>query len=316
MVDRLRPANLPPVRVTPESLPPVPADDWDGDETPRPVQGLPRAMGSGGGLLRSQGRMPAVAFETPSSWEPHTPGPQGTQVFRMEEEASNFNLFDFDEDLAQQSSCAGIPQVDLLGPLGGEGHRGKGQGGNDHGERQGDGLRSQGPLRQDQDGREREPPGQRQRSLDLLGDVLRGSHGDVSALQRGRAQSPKNLQRGGSCHGNDRDSRGLSGDRHRNDQSRSRGEDRAKDHLQGKELRAEPKKIQPKDQTGSTLEQDLSSLLVQQLMQENEELRKRLDAMDKNQPSSHGQQGQHAQQDQQRDELDTSSWESDRKSVV
>ena len=58
------------------------------------------------------------------------------------------------------------------------------------------------------------------------------------------------------------------------------------------------------------LEQDLSSLLVQQLMQENEELRKRLDAMDKNQPSSHGQQGQHAQRDQQRDELDTSSWES------
>ena len=45
-------------------------------------------------------------------------------------------------------------------------------------------------------------------------------------------------------------------------------------------------------------------------MQENEELRKRLDAIDKNQPSSHEQQGQHAQQDQQRDELDTSSWES------
>jgi len=58
------------------------------------------------------------------------------------------------------------------------------------------------------------------------------------------------------------------------------------------------------------LEQDLSSLLVQQLMQENEELRKRLDAIDKNQPSSHGQQGQRAQQDQQREELDTSSWES------
>ena len=161
----------------------------------------------------------------------------------MEEEASNFNLFDFDEDLAQQSSCAGIPQVDLLGPLGGEGHRGKGQGGNDHGERQGDGLPSQGPLRQDRDGREREPPGQRQRSLDLLGDVPRGSHGDVSALQRGRGQSPKHPQRGGSRHGNDRGSRGLSGDRHRNDQSRSRGDDRAKDHLQGKELRAEPKKI-------------------------------------------------------------------------
>ena len=315
MVDRLRPANLPPVRVTPESLPPVPADDWDGDETPRPVQGLSRAMGSGGGLLRSQGRMPAVAFETPSSWEPHTPGPQGTQVFRMEEEASNFNLFDFDEDLAQQSSCAGIPQVDLLGPLGGEGHRGKGQGGNDHGERQGDRLRSQGPLRQDRGGREREPPEQRQCSLDLLGDVLRGAHGDVSTLQRGRAQSPraqspKNPQRGGSRHRNDRGSRGLSGDHHRNDQSRSRGEDRVKDHLQGKEIRAEPKKIQPKDQKGSTLEQDLSSLLVQQLMQENEELRKRLDAINKNQPSSHGQQGQRAQQDQQRDELDTSSWES------
>ena len=62
--------------------------------------------------------------------------------------------------------------------------------GNDQGERQGDGLRSQGPLRQDRGGREREPPGQRQRSLDLLGDVLRGSHGDVSALQRGRGQSP------------------------------------------------------------------------------------------------------------------------------
>ena len=78
MVDRLRPANLPPVRVTPESLPPVPADEWDGDETPRPVQGLPRAMGSGGGLLRSQGQMPTqVAFETPSSWDPQTPGPWG-----------------------------------------------------------------------------------------------------------------------------------------------------------------------------------------------------------------------------------------------
>ena len=131
MVDRLRPANLPPVRVTPESLPPVPADEWDGDETPRPVQGLPRAMGSGGGLLRSQGQMPTqVAFETPSSWDPQTPGPWG------------------------------------------------------------------------------------------------------------------------------------------------------------------------------------GSLLVQQLMQENEELRKRVDAMDKNQHPSHGQQVQRAQQGQQRDELDTSSWES------
>ena len=35
-----------------------------------------------------------------------------------------------------------------------------------------------------------------------------------------------------------------------------------------------------------------------------------MDAIDKNQPSSHGQQGQHVQQDQQCDELDTSSWES------
>ena len=137
-VDRLRPANLPPIRVTPESLPPVPADEWDGDETPRPVQGLPRAMGSGGGLLRSQGQMPTqVAFETPSSWDPQTPRPKGTQVFRMDEETSNFNLFEFEEDLAHQSSCAGIPQVDLLGPLGGEGHRGKGQGGNDQGGREG-----------------------------------------------------------------------------------------------------------------------------------------------------------------------------------
>ena len=37
-----------------------------------------------------------------------------------------------------------------------------------------------------------------------------------------------------------------------------------------------PRKVQPKDQTGSTLEQDLSSLLVQLLMQENEELRKKV----------------------------------------
>ena len=46
----------------------------------------------------------------------------------MNEEATNFNLFDFDGDLAHQSSCAGIPQVDLLGPLASKGHRGKGQG--------------------------------------------------------------------------------------------------------------------------------------------------------------------------------------------
>ena len=46
----------------------------------------------------------------------------------MNEEATNFNLFDLDGDLAHQSSCAGIPQVDLLGPLASKGHRGKGQG--------------------------------------------------------------------------------------------------------------------------------------------------------------------------------------------
>ena len=81
-VDRLRPAALPPILGTPDSLPPVPADEWEqGDETPRPVQGLSRAMGSGGGMVRSQGQMPTqVAFETPSSWNPQTPGPQGTQV--------------------------------------------------------------------------------------------------------------------------------------------------------------------------------------------------------------------------------------------
>ena len=198
-VDRLRPAALPPILGTPDSLPPVPADEWEqGDETPRPVQGLSRAMGSGGGMVRSQGQMPTqVAFETPSSWNPQTPGPQGTQVFRMHEETTDFNLFDFDEDLAHQTSRAGIPQVDLLGPLGGEGHRGKGQGGNDQRE-------------QDQGGREGNPAGQRQRSLDLLGDVLRGSHGDVSALQRGRGKSPEMPQRGGSRQENDRGSRGLS----------------------------------------------------------------------------------------------------------
>ena len=194
--------------------------------------------------------------------------------------------------------------------LGGEGHRGKGQGGNDQRERQGDALRSQGPLWQDQGGREGNPAGQRQRSLDLLGGVLRGSHGDVSGLQRGRGKSPEMPQRGGSRQGNDRGSRGLSVDRQRKDRSRPRGEDRlqhqGQDHLQEK-TDAELKKIQPKDQKGPTLEQDLSSLLVQQVMQENEELRKRLDAMSKSQPSPRGQQ---VQQVQQQDELDTSSWES------
>ena len=45
----------------------------------------------------------------------------------MNEEATNFNLFDLDGDLAHQSSCARIPQVDLLGPLGGEGETIKGE---------------------------------------------------------------------------------------------------------------------------------------------------------------------------------------------
>jgi len=52
----------------------------------------------------------------------------------------------------------------------------------------------------------------------------------------------------------------------------------------------------------------LSSLLVQQLMQENEELRKRLDAMSQTQQPPRAQQVQQVQQHQ--DELDTSSWES------
>ena len=58
-VEGLRPAALPPILGTPESLPPVPADEWEqGDETPRPAQGLWRAVGSGGGMVRSQGRVP------------------------------------------------------------------------------------------------------------------------------------------------------------------------------------------------------------------------------------------------------------------
>jgi len=60
--DRLRPAALPPIRATPESLPPVPADEWEGDETPRPVQGLSRAMGSGGGMVRSQSTIVKGSF--------------------------------------------------------------------------------------------------------------------------------------------------------------------------------------------------------------------------------------------------------------
>ena len=291
VVEGLRPTTLPQVPGTPGSLPPVPADEWDlgGKETPRPVQRLLGAMGSGGGMVRSQARMPTqMAFETPSSLDPQTPRPQGTQVFRMNEEAANFNLFDLDGDPAHQSSGAGISQVDLLGPLGGEGHRGKGQGGHDQGGRHGDVLRSQGPLQQDQGERGGNGAEQRHRSLDLLGDVLRGSHGDDASLQRGRGQrinrkGPESLQRVGSRQGTDQDLRGPSADHQRRDRSRPRGEDhlrrQGQDHLLGKENYAEPKKAQSKDREGPTLEQDLSSLLVQQLMHENGELRKRLDAM-------------------------------------
>ena len=87
MVDGRRPTTLPQVPGTPGSLPPpVPADEWDdgGDETPQPVQGLLGAMGSGGGIVRSQGPMPSsqIAFQTPSSWNPQTPGQGGSQAFR------------------------------------------------------------------------------------------------------------------------------------------------------------------------------------------------------------------------------------------
>ena len=105
-----------------------------GDETPQPVQVLLGAIGSGvsgGGIVRSQGPMPSsqMAFQTPSSWNPQTPGQRGRQAFRLNEEVHNFNLFEMDEDLSHQAACAGIPQGDLLGPLGGEGHREKGFGG-------------------------------------------------------------------------------------------------------------------------------------------------------------------------------------------
>ena len=62
MVDGLRP-------IAADSGTAVPADEWDqGDETPRPAQGLLGAMGSGGGMVRSRGTMPIqMAFETPSS---------------------------------------------------------------------------------------------------------------------------------------------------------------------------------------------------------------------------------------------------------
>ena len=57
MVDGLRP-------IAADSGTAVPADEWDqGDETPRPAQGLLGAMGSGGGMVRSQGAMPTqIAF--------------------------------------------------------------------------------------------------------------------------------------------------------------------------------------------------------------------------------------------------------------
>ena len=62
VVDGLRP-------IAADSGTAVPADEWDqGDETPRPAQGLLGAMGSGGGMVRSRGTMPIqMAFETPSS---------------------------------------------------------------------------------------------------------------------------------------------------------------------------------------------------------------------------------------------------------
>ena len=121
---------------------------------------------------------------------------------------------------------------------------------------------------------------------------VHSSHGDDATLQRGRGQrinqrSLQNLQRGGNRQGNDRDDCGLSADHRRKDRSRPRGEDRfqgqGQDHLLGKENHAETKKVQSKDREGQTLEQELSSLLVQELMHENEELRNRLDAMSQSQ---------------------------------
>eukprot|EP00435_Cladocopium_sp_Y103_P044172 s1820_g12.t1 len=152
-VEGLRPTTLPLIRATPESLPPVPADEWDqGEQTPRPVQELRGAEGHGDGVVRSQGRMP-MAFKTPQSWDPsRTPGRGHGQpeVFKMNGEAKIFNLFETDGEFAHQSACAGIPHVDLLGPLGGDDRRrGKGRGL----DQPGDGLRSQGALRLDHDGR-------------------------------------------------------------------------------------------------------------------------------------------------------------------
>ena len=110
MVDGRRPTTLPQVPGTPGGLPPVPADEWDdgGDETPQPVQGLFGLMGSGGRIVRSQGPMPSsqMAFQTPSSWNPQTPGQGGSQAFRLNEEVHNFNLFDMNEDLVRTGPVA------------------------------------------------------------------------------------------------------------------------------------------------------------------------------------------------------------------
>ena len=71
VVEGRRPTTLPQVPGTPGSLPREPAYEWDGGgkETPQPVQGLLGAMGSGGGIVRSQGPMPSsqMAFQTPST---------------------------------------------------------------------------------------------------------------------------------------------------------------------------------------------------------------------------------------------------------
>ena len=172
--------------------------------------------------------------------------------------------------------------------------------------------RPQGPLRQDLGRAGSADQGQRHRSVDLLGDVFRGPHGDVQSGVRatphrgqgGQANRscPENFQRGGSHQKQDHDLRGLSADRQRQDQSRPAGEDRhpsqGRSRLAGagrsripghsknetpvdllgyskNENQAETKRIQSKDRNGPTLEQDLSSLLVQQLIQENEELKKK-----------------------------------------
>eukprot|EP00435_Cladocopium_sp_Y103_P058759 s975_g20.t1 len=299
-VEGLRPTTLPLIPATPESLPPVPADEWDqGEQTPRPVQALRGAEGRGDGVVRSQGRMP-MAFETPQSWDStRTPG-QGhgqPEVFRVNGETAIYNLLANSSEYDHQSACAGIPQVDLLGPLGSDdGRRGKGQGGFDQ---PGDGLRSQGVLRLDQAQRGGNGAEQRHPSLDLLGDVHRGSHGDVPIRGRGQhanGSGPEHLQRGVSRQRDGREQHGQPEDRPRKDHSRPRGQEQqpGRDQLPG-ESHGERKKIPEKDQ-GPTLEQDLSSLLVQQLIQENEDLQKKILAMERAQ-----QQGQ-----QPSDELDTS----------